>query len=247
MAAPKNPLRSIFSSPKGVTWLLTGDSITHGAVYTFGWRSYPEHFMERLRWELRRMADTVVNTGTSGDTTDGLLRDLKGRVLRFRPDVTSIMMGMNDCVAGRAGIEAFRRNLLNLADASENNSSLLLLHTPNPIRPGADIERTHLPHYADIIREVAARRKLMLVDHYDHWITQNRKHPGAFRRWLDSDGIHPSAQGQLQLARLFFVRLGIFDPASPTCKLCITDPATRGVHPRKRLLKTANFRGSSPR
>ena len=153
MAAPKNPLRSIFSSPKGVTWLLTGDSITHGAVYTFGWRSYPEHFMERLRWELRRMADTVVNTGTSGDTTDGLLRDLKGRVLRFRPDVTSIMMGMNDCVAGRAGIEAFRRNLLNLADASENNSSLLLLHTPNPIRPGADIERTHLP----ITRTLSAR------------------------------------------------------------------------------------------
>jgi acyl-CoA thioesterase-1 len=243
MAAPKNPLHSIFSSSKGVTWLLTGDSITHGAVYTFGWRSYPEHFMERLRWELRRMADTVINTGTSGDTTDGLLRDLQERVLRFRPDVTSIMMGMNDCVAGRGGIEAFRTNLLNLADASENSASFLLLHTPNPIRPGSDLERTHLPHYADIIREVATRRRLILVDHYDHWVSQNRKHPGTFRRWLDSDGIHPSAQGQLELAKLFFVMLGIFDPASPTCALRITPPDTLSLHRRKRSLKT----GSSAR
>ncbi len=233
MAVPKNPLRSIFSSSKGVTWLLTGDSITHGAVYTCGWRSYPEHFVERLRWELRRMADTVINTGTSGDTTDGLLKDLKRRALRFRPDVTSIMMGMNDCVGGRYGMEAFRSNLFNLADASEETASLLLLHTPNPIRPGSDVERTHLPHYADVIREVATRRKLMLVDHYGHWITQDRKHRGAFRRWLVSDGIHPNAQGHLELAKLFFVTLGIFDPASPTCQLRITGPATRSVHRRK--------------
>jgi acyl-CoA thioesterase I len=247
MAAPKNPLRSVFSSSKGVTWLLTGDSITHGAVYTFGWRSYPEHFMERLRWELRRMADTVINTGTSGDTTDGLLKDLRARALRFRPDVTSIMMGMNDCVAGHAGIDAFRRNLLNLADASENNSSLLLLHTPNPIRPGSDIERTHLAHYADVIRDVAARRKLMCVDHYNHWITQNRRQPGVFRRWLVPDGIHPNAQGHLELAKFFFVSLGIFDPASPTCALRITDPAAGSVRRPKRSLKTAHVSGASAR
>src|SRR6266446_3517466 len=53
-------------------WVFTGDSITHGALHTLGWRSYPAHFAERVRWELRRMRDVVINTGISGDHTGGL-------------------------------------------------------------------------------------------------------------------------------------------------------------------------------
>jgi lysophospholipase L1-like esterase len=225
MTAPEKELRSILSSRKPATWVLTGDSITHGAAYTFGWRSYPEHFMERVRWELHRLTDTIINTGLSGDTADGLLSELHGRVLRFRPDVTSIMMGMNDCVGGSAGREHYRRNLLTLVDAIEAKVSLPLLHTPNPIRPGSDPERTDLPHYAEIVREVAAQRGLLLVDHHESWMAQERKHPGALRGWLNADGIHPSAAGHRELARLFFVALGIFAPDSLTCKLCSEDPA----------------------
>ena len=33
-----------------LTWVFTGDSITHGAKHTAGCRSYPEHFAERVRW-----------------------------------------------------------------------------------------------------------------------------------------------------------------------------------------------------
>ena len=35
-----------------ITWLFTGDSITHVAKHTGGYRSYPELFSERIRWEL---------------------------------------------------------------------------------------------------------------------------------------------------------------------------------------------------
>lgn len=228
MTAPEIELRSILSSRKPATWVVTGDSITHGAAYTFGFRSYPEHFMERVRWELHRLTDTVINTGLSGDTTDGLLSELHGRVLRFRPDVTSIMMGMNDCADGGAGREDYRRNLLALVDAVEARASLLLLHTPNPIRPDADAERTDLAHYAEIVREVAAERNVLLVDHYESWMAQEQKRAGALRGWLDGDGIHPNAAGHREFARLCFVRLGIFDPDSLTCKLCSEDPVDSG-------------------
>src|SRR5206468_2375866 len=80
-------IQSLVRSPEPVTWVFTGDSITHGAHHTFGWRSYPEHFAERVRWELRRYRDVVINTGVSGDTIKGVAADVDHRVLRFRPNV----------------------------------------------------------------------------------------------------------------------------------------------------------------
>src|SRR5512133_1528760 len=65
------------------TWVLTGDSITHGAKHTAGSRSYVEHFAERLRWEMGRGQDVVINTGLSGDRADGLLRNFDWRIARF--------------------------------------------------------------------------------------------------------------------------------------------------------------------
>src|SRR6185369_2185909 len=69
------------------TWVFTGDSITHGALFTEGWRSFPEHFAERVRWELRRFHDVVINTGVCGERSGGLLANLESRMLRFHPDV----------------------------------------------------------------------------------------------------------------------------------------------------------------
>lgn len=84
-----------------MTWLFTGDSITHGALHTRGWCSYPAHFAERVRWEMRHLRDVVINTGIGGDRTPGLLADLDWRVLRFKPDVVSLTYGVNDCSAAR--------------------------------------------------------------------------------------------------------------------------------------------------
>jgi lysophospholipase L1-like esterase len=53
---------------KPITWVFVGDSITHGARHTNGWRSYSEHFAERMRWEMKRYTDTVINTGITNDT-----------------------------------------------------------------------------------------------------------------------------------------------------------------------------------
>src|SRR5688572_4256077 len=75
-------IKQLVAAKEPITWVFTGDSITHGALHTKGWRSYPEHFAERVRWEMRRMRDVVINTGISGDRSGGLLADLDWRVLR---------------------------------------------------------------------------------------------------------------------------------------------------------------------
>src|SRR5580698_4140403 len=69
MAAPDlsaddngDAIRALLKGKEHVVWLITGDSITHGALHTCGWRSYPELFGERVRWELYRVRDIVINT-----------------------------------------------------------------------------------------------------------------------------------------------------------------------------------------
>jgi acyl-CoA thioesterase-1 len=222
-------IRALLKGKQPVMWVLTGDSITHGALHTFGWRSYPELFAERVRWELYRVHDIVVNTGISGDTVPGVLKDLDWRVLQFKPQVTSVMMGMNDCVKGTANREDFRSNLNKLLDQLESHQSLPVLHTPNIIYPANDARRGDLPAYAQIIREVAKERKILLVDHHAHWQKKidaavnvvGKPDPGALLYWLSDGNVHPNEYGHRELANFFFERLGIFDPTSYTCKLFV--------------------------
>lgn len=211
-------LKTLLKSSEPVTWVLTGDSITHGALHTYGWRSYPEHFAERVRWELRRVRDVVINTGISGDRTGGLLKDLHWRVLRFQPDVVSVMLGMNDCTAGEAGRATFRTNLEGIVEKTLAAGAVPLLHSPNTIYQRNAGGRADLEAYADIVREVAEARKIALVDHWRHWQT-TKPDQEALLPWLEDRSIHPGVYGHREMAKLTFRVLGIYDEQSPTCKL----------------------------
>lgn len=211
-------IKKLLAGKRALTWVFTGDSITHGAQHTRGWRSYPELFGERVRWELRRMRDVVINTGISGDRTGGLLGDLDWRVLRFQPDVVSIMLGTNDCTAGAKGRDTFRDNLKKIVEKVRQAGAIPLLNAPNTIVVKNSPGRADLPAYAAIVRELASSDKIALVDHWEHWSKAKPK-PEALVVWLADKSIHPGAFGHRELANLIFRELGIFDPNSPTCKL----------------------------
>ncbi|MFO0817093.1 MAG: SGNH/GDSL hydrolase family protein [Pirellulales bacterium] len=211
-------IKHLLTSSEPLTWVITGDSITHGALHTLGWRSYPEHFAERIRWEMRRVRDVVINTGISGNRTRDLLKDFTWRAARFQPDVVSIMLGMNDCVAGSAGRDTFRSNLKDLAERTIAAGAIPLLHTPNTIYLKNAGSRSDLPAYATIVREVALERKYALVDHWAHWQTQ-KPDQEALLTWLEDKSIHPGVFGHREFAKLMFRELGIYDEKSPTCKL----------------------------
>src|SRR5262245_6558094 len=211
-------IKQFLAGKKALTWVFTGDSITHGALHTLGWRSYPEHFAERVRWELRRMRDVVINTGISGDRTGGLLADIDWRVLRFKPDVVSVMFGMNDCSLGMAGRERFRKNLAEMARKVQNAGAIVLLNTPNTVYVKAAAGRGDLPAYAEIVRDLAAKEKLALVDHWQHW-QKTKPDQEKLLAWLEDRSIHPNVYGHRAFANLIFRELGIFDPKSPTCRL----------------------------
>lgn len=215
-----DPVRDLLARKEPVIWLFTGDSVTHGALHTMGWRSYPEHFVERIRWELQRRRDVVINTGISGTTAEKLLPDLAWRALQFRPSLVSMMLGMNDCRGGLAGTEPFRRCLQEMVAKIRAAGALPLLHTPNAIYlPAAGIRRG-LADYVQVIRQLSVEVKVPLVDHYAYWLGIKREE-SEILYWLSDGSLHPNQYGHIAIAQLMFKILGIFDNDSRTCRFYV--------------------------
>ncbi|MFD6908151.1 GDSL-type esterase/lipase family protein [Streptomyces sp. NPDC060077] len=215
-------LSRILNSATPATWVLTGDSITHGARWTNGWRSYVEHFQERIRYELGtpKYTDFVLDTGVSGGTTGDLVDAFAQRVTAFSPQVVSIMLGTNDAAAPDIGPAVYRANLVKLVKAVRRlpGGAVPVLQTPNPIDVSRWPERSALADYARIMREVAAERKVVLVDHHAHWTAS---HGGEVPLDLLGDGLHPDQRGHLFLAHKMIRDLRLFDPGSRVCSLRI--------------------------
>lgn len=194
-------------------WLFTGDSITHGAKHTHGYRSYPEVFAERIRTELKRSRDFIINTGISGNSTQNILDDFDWRVAHHKPAAVSLMIGTNDCARGIT-TAVFEQNLITLVDKFRALGAVPILHTPNPIILEKAPERKTMPEYIPVIRRVAETKQVVLVDNYAHW--QNTTSLNVNREWLN-DPLHPNGRGHQEVARLMFRTLSIFDPQDATC------------------------------
>ena len=126
-------LQSEIKGTRSLTWVITGDSITHGAKWLGRERSYPEIINERIRWEMGRYHDMLVNSGITSEKAPGLLADFNWRVLRFKPDVVSVMIGMNDSAEGPAGREKFARTLREMVHQIRAAGAIPILNRTNPI------------------------------------------------------------------------------------------------------------------
>ncbi|MGH2561684.1 MAG: SGNH/GDSL hydrolase family protein, partial [Thermomicrobiales bacterium] len=167
-----------------VRWVFAGDSITHGAAHTIGWRDYTELFSERVRWELGRTRDVVIKTGVSGWTIANLAEELDWGVLQFRPACVSLMFGMNDCVQGKEGLTCFIETYARVIERIRHESDAeILLHTPNWTLPtGGEARVAHLPAYRDAVLKVAADTGAPCVDHFPIWTGAEAS--GAMHHWL---------------------------------------------------------------
>ena len=206
-------LAKLKSKETALTWVITGDSITHGAWFTNGARSYPEHLAERVRGEMLRFRDIIINTGVSGEISTGLLADYDWRVLRFKPDVVSINLGMNDCA--RVPLEQHKKEMAEMITKAKKAGAIVILHATNTVFT----EHGHakkLPPFIEAVRQLATEHDVMLVDHYKMFTEQKQ---GAENRTWFSDAIHPNGLGHAHMAAEMFRVIGIHDPKSDACKL----------------------------
>ena len=210
-------IKELLKKKDPLKWLFTGDSITAGVKHTQGYRSYPEIFGERIRWEMSRPRDVVINTAISGNTTQNILDDFNWRIEQFKPDVVSLMIGTNDCARKEMTKDIFEEQLNILLNKIRGAGAIPILHTPNIIIKKDAPERADLSEYVKVIQKTAEKKSIVLVDNYTYWEeTKNSAKTNVFKEWLN-DPLHPNGTGHQQIARLLFKELSIFNPNDPTC------------------------------
>lgn len=206
MADQATPLHDLLRSGVPLTWVFAGDSITQGVQHTHGRRSWFEHVHERVRFQLGRPMDVLVNTGISGWTAPLVLSEFDHLIGRFDAHVVSIALGMNDVGIGPSGREDFRDAMDALTARAAERGAFVVLHTPNAIAPGSFLDPAEVGAYAQLVRDVAAAREVTLIDHHAYWEQEFGGKPPY--RWLD-EPVHPGAAGHRRLADLTLSTLGL--------------------------------------
>lgn len=208
-------IKALLKKQEQVKWLFSGDSITHGALHTYGWRDYTELFSERIRWEMGRGFDIVIKTGISGTGTNSPLENFDTLIGQFKPHVVFLMFGGNDCKNQRTPPDKFAGNLKAIIGKVKNIGGLPVLQTTSPVIAELSPERApYWDNYMDIVRDTAAAEKVPLIDHNALWKKNIKKQ--IF--WM-SDSLHPNQFGHMALARLICEELGIYDPKSNVCSM----------------------------
>jgi lysophospholipase L1-like esterase len=214
-------------SSQPATLVVAGDSnsvISHNTAGRANWVS----LLQEALWA--RYGDgmaTVVNTSVCGDKFRRLSGELHHRVVRWRPDLVVLPLGMNDAAAGVSDLEAWSDVVRGVIDAIRRETGAeILVCTSNPVvldfqaplppgaEPGVAWEQGEraVGAYAGRLAAVAREMQCAVCDHYSAWT----RHCGTFAhaaadprglRLRMSDAIHPNAIGHLafyrELATLF--------------------------------------------
>jgi lysophospholipase L1-like esterase len=167
---------------------------------------------------MRRTRDLVINSGISGNITDNILNDFDWRVGQFKPTVVSVMIGTNDCVRDSISLDYYENKLEILLNKIRGLNAIPILHTPTIVAINEAPHCKRLPEFVEVVRRVAEKGQVILVDNWYHWQEAFKKEPelNPYKSWLD-DPVHPNNKGHIEVARLLFKSLGIFDPVAFTC------------------------------
>ena len=188
-------IKDLLTGDRPVTWVFAGDSIVQASRWTAGARGYVELFAERVRYDLGRTLDAVINTGVSGWRARDLAANLERVVLRHRPDVTVLGVGTND--AKDTSVEDYLALMESIISRVREAGSRVALQTPVPGPISA------IPAFAEAVRGLAAEQGAALIDHHARW-------QQADPRWY-GDPTHPNAEGHRVMARTLFDALGVPD------------------------------------
>jgi acyl-CoA thioesterase I len=131
----------------------------------------------------------VVNEGVSGDTTSGGLQRV-AMVLAHKPEIVILELGGNDGLRGLP-LDSTRANLEQIiAELKIGSARIVLAGITLPPNYGPD----YIRGFEQIYKDLAARHDLPLIPFLLEGV--------ATRQFMQSDGIHPTAEGNRRVAAL---------------------------------------------
>lgn len=199
-----------------------GDSITHGGRYL-----YEIQLFEALRHPYAQVR--IMNSGISGGSAWSGLQRIGFDLLDRGPDRVFVMFGMNDVGRGNylpgtpsekmraaraRSLEQYRQNLTKVVDQLVRAGKSIVLITPSPYDQYGTFKSSSFtpcnePGLADcakIVREIAAEKKLPLIELHPAMTRLLKKYPEM--QLCGRDRIHPGRRGHLVMASLLLEALG---------------------------------------
>lgn len=188
-------LRAGFESGRYRTIVAFGDSIVEGYKQPEGW---PEILARDLA---NRFSDIrLINEGVSGDTAGDGLKRIRKDVLAHHPDLVLIAFGLNDMKNG-VTLSQFEKDMSGVVLEVSGDGAQPVLLTTTRLQAGASMLAGLNPApYNEVIRSLAERGKIPLIDVYAHYKGLNTPE-------FLMDAAHPNLEGYRRLADI--IRKGL--------------------------------------
>lgn len=203
-------------SPQGKKVLFIGDSITDcGRARPFGQMPHASlgegyvSLVHALLWESApEKSFDIINTGVSGNRITDLLGRWNEDVLDHRPDVLSILIGINDVWRHfdspnikQVSTDLFESSLEEALQATFETTQKIILMSPFYLEvQQSDAMRHMMSQYAHRVKALAQKHKLPFVDLQAAFDRYMAKAPS---QTLASDRVHPNLIGHMLIARQF--------------------------------------------
>ncbi len=217
-------LNNVPSKDNGLVFLFQGDSITDG---NRGRNNDPNHIMghgyafavaSRIGADFPNAGYTFFNRGISGNKVPDLQKRWQTDALDIKPDVLSILIGINDTAASidkpeeATTIEIFEKGYRDLLQSSKaaNPNILFVLGVPFVYPVGNRKEKWEFwqqgtQRRAEVVRKLAVEFNAVLVDYPAAFAKVIEKPSTEYWIW---DGIHPTVFGHEIMAREWIKQVG---------------------------------------
>lgn len=213
---PNTALNERLKREKPLTWLFMGDSITHGALWTFGYKDYVELFTAYIKHSFNRPRDIFINTAVSGATIPSTLNRLETRLEPYQPDIVYMKLGANDVVSFTAA--EYKENVKTILGHLQAKNALIILSTPTPSNIG-EMEAERMREYVRVLSEIAKEYpELLFIDQFSALNAYLEEHPEGWKKdytFYTDEVLHLGANGQLYMFHTLVKQLGLLEEDSP--------------------------------
>jgi lysophospholipase L1-like esterase len=176
-------------------YLALGDSYTIGTGASGKAHNYPSILAARLTRAIGKKVG-LTNPAVNGFTTEDLIANELGYLARLKPQLVSILIGVNDLVQGRA-VEQYRTSLVRIYDAvgalKLAAGQVVAISIPNwSVVPAAagfgapDQLKRLTDAFNELAQKEALSRGFKWVD-----ITEVSTSRTGSAGWISADGLHP--------------------------------------------------------
>lgn len=203
--SPLNPqeqltqVRTKLEKGEPVRIVCLGDSVTGLYYHTGGRRTYTDMLGIALRQVYPQAKIEMINAGVSGNTTVNALARIKKDVLDKKPDLVTVMFGLNDMT--RVSLDEYEKNLRTIANHLNSIGAAIVFCTPNAVISTERRPVDTLRKYCEVVRNVSALENIPLCDCFWELSAMRAEDPHRWRLIM-SDEIHPNMAGHKRIAEL---------------------------------------------